>query len=207
MYKILAKLRFETNHVHYLPSCHSTNEAAQDLLLTDAPEGTIVITDEQIDGKGQRGNVWISDPYLNLTFSLILHPRFLEPNEQFLITIAVSLAIKETLDEYLPGEAKIKWPNDIYYKNKKIAGLLIENVLRGSSFESCIVGIGLNVNQIAFTDDLRATSMKLEGVEENNLNTVLNSLIEHITKYYFQLSRDNAKGLRDQYHKSLLGLN
>ena len=207
MYKILAKLPFETNHVHYLPSCHSTNEAVQDLLQTDAPEGTIVITDDQINGKGQRGNVWISDPYQNLTFSLVLHPRFLEPNEQFLITIAVSMAIKETLDEYLPGEAKIKWPNDIYYKNNKIAGLLIENVLRGSSFESCIVGIGLNVNQTAFTKDLRATSMKFEGVEGYNLNTVLNALIEHIAKYYFQLREDDSEPLRDQYHKSLLGLN
>ena len=127
MYKILAKLPFETNHVHYLPSCHSTNEVAQDLLQSGAKEGTIVITDNQIAGKGQRGNVWVSEPNQNLTFSLILHPHFLIPNEQFLITIAVSLALKEVLEEFLPGEVKIKWPNDIYYRGSKLAGLLIEN--------------------------------------------------------------------------------
>lgn len=206
MYKILAKLPFETNYVHYLPSCHSTNEVAQNLLQTDAAEGTIVITDDQIDGKGQRGNVWISDPHLNLTFSLILRPH-LEPNEQFLITIAVSLALQDALEEYLPGQVKIKWPNDIYHNDKKIAGLLIENVLRGSSFESCIIGIGLNVNQTVFAEELLATSMKGESGKGYELNIVLNTLIEHIAKYYFQLRGGDRNLLRDQYHQSLLGLN
>jgi BirA family biotin operon repressor/biotin-[acetyl-CoA-carboxylase] ligase len=207
VYKILAKLPFETNYVHYLPSCHSTNEVAQDLLQTDALEGTVVITDNQIAGKGQRGNVWISDPYQNLTFSIILRPRFLEPNEQFLITIAVSLALKETLEGYLQGEVKTKWPNDIYYNDKKMAGLLIENVLRGSSFESCIIGIGLNVNQSGFAEDLHATSMKCESGKEFDLNIVLNALRENIANYYFQLKGDDKKHLIEQYRQSLLGLN
>ena len=87
MYKILANLPFKTNHVQYLPSCHSTNEVAQDLLQSDVAEGTIVITDDQFAGKGQAGNEWRSFPGQNLTFSLILRPTFILPKEQFLITI------------------------------------------------------------------------------------------------------------------------
>lgn len=206
MYKILAKLPFETNTVHYLPSCHSTNEVAQNLLQSDVKEGTIVITDEQIAGKGQRGNEWLSAPGQNLTFSLILRPRFLMPNEQFFITIAISLALKEILEEYLPGQVEIKWPNDIYYKEKKMVGLLIENVLRGSTFESCIVGIGLNVNQTVFPAGLRATSIREGTGSALDLNFVFNKLVEGVAAYYFQLKEDGRELLRDNYHQALLGL-
>jgi len=206
VYKILANLPFRTNHVHYLPSCHSTNEVAQDLLHTDVAEGTVVITDDQFAGKGQGGNQWRSFPGQNLTFSLILRPIFLMPKEQFLITVFLSLGIKEALEEILPGEVKIKWPNDIYFKNKKIAGLLIENVLRGNHYDSCIAGIGLNVNQIDFPDDIRATSMKLGANREVELNAMLNSLMRSIASYYSMLQQDKKAFLAENYHHSLLGL-
>ena len=90
------------------------------------------------------------------------------PKEQFFITIILSLAIKESLEEILPGEIKIKWPNDIFFNNEKIAGLLIENVLRGNYYDSCIAGIGLNVNQIEFSDDIIATSIKLATNKKRN---------------------------------------
>ena len=139
MYKILAKLSFRASSLHFLPSCHSTNEIAQNMVKNGCNEGTVIITDDQFAGKGQQGNTWQSEPGSNLTFSLVLKPGFLSPNQQFLITVAVSLALKSTLEEYLPGEIQIKWPNDIYYRERKIAGILIENVLRGSNFDYCIV--------------------------------------------------------------------
>ena len=205
MYKILANLPFQTNHVHYLPSCHSTNEVARDLLQTEVTEGTVVITDNQFAGKGQAGNQWSSFPGKNLTFSLILRPTFLMPNEQFLITVILSLGIKDALEEILPGEVKIKWPNDIFFNNKKISGLLIENVLRGNNFDSCVAGIGLNVNQTDFPDSIRATSIKLATNQEVDLNLMLNSLIASFSSLYFQL-QDNKVKLLQQYHESLLGL-
>ena len=205
MYKILANLPFQTNHVHYLPSCHSTNEVAQDLLQSGAKEGTLVITDDQFAGKGQAGNKWRSFPGQNLTFSLILRPNFLLPSEQFLVTVVLSLGIKEALEEILPGDVKIKWPNDIFFNNEKIAGLLIENVLRGNYYDSCVAGIGLNVNQSEFPDDITATSIKLATNQELELNLMLNSLIKSISSFYLKL-HDDWKILRESYHRSMLGL-
>lgn len=205
MYKILANLSFPTNYVHFLPSCHSTNEVAKDLLQTDVKEGTIVITDDQFAGKGQAGNHWRTFPGQNLTFSLILRPAFLMPKEQFLITVILSLGIKDALEEILPGEIKIKWPNDIFFNDKKIAGLLIENVLRGNYYDSCIAGIGLNVNQTDFPDDISATSTKLIIDKELDLNEMLNELLQNISAYYLQLQEHKDK-LFQQYHQSMLGL-
>ena len=108
MYKILAKLSFRANNLHYLPSCHSTNEIAQNLVKSGTMDGTVVITDDQFAGKGQTGNSWQSETGQNLTFSLVLKPTFLNPNKQFLITIAISLALKSMLEEHLPGEVKVK---------------------------------------------------------------------------------------------------
>ena len=206
MYKILANLPFKTNHVQYLPSCHSTNEVAQDLLQSDVAEGTIVITDDQFAGKGQAGNEWRSFPGQNLTFSLILRPTFILPKEQFLITIVLSLGIKKALEEILPGEIKIKWPNDIFFNNRKIAGLLIENVLRGNHYDSCIAGIGLNVNQTEFPKDIRATSVKLATGQSLDLNLMLNSMLKSISEYYIKLQSERSNHLVDRYHQSLLGL-
>jgi BirA family biotin operon repressor/biotin-[acetyl-CoA-carboxylase] ligase len=191
--------------VHYLPSCHSTNEVARDLLQSDVAEGTVVITDDQFAGKGQTGNQWRSFPGQNLTFSLILRPAFLIPNEQFLITVILSLGIKEALEEILPGEVKIKWPNDIFFNNKKIAGLLIENVLRGNNFDTCVAGIGLNVNQTDFPDNITATSVKLVTNQEVELNLMLNSLMASIAAFYFKL-QDARKSLQENYQQSMLGL-
>ena len=127
------------------------------------------------------------------------------PKEQFFITIILSLAIKEALEEILPGEIKIKWPNDIFFNNEKIAGLLIENVLRGNSYDSCIAGIGLNVNQTEFLDDIKATSMKLATHKELELNIILNSLMKSISSFYLKLQTDR-KSLKERYHQSMLGL-
>ena len=205
MYKILANLPFQTNHVHYLPSCHSTNEVAQDLLRSEVIEGTVVITDDQFAGKGQTGNRWRSFRGQNLTFSLILRPTFLMPKEQFLITVILSLGIKEALEEILPGDVKIKWPNDIFFNNEKIAGLLIENVLRGNYYDSCVAGIGLNVNQTEFPDDISATSIKLVTNQELDLNLMLNSLMKSIAGFYLKLN-DDRKSLQESYHLSMLGM-
>jgi BirA family biotin operon repressor/biotin-[acetyl-CoA-carboxylase] ligase len=205
VYKILANLSFSADQLHYLPSCHSTNEIAQEYLKQGAKEGTIIITDDQFAGKGQKGNEWHSEPGQNLTFSLILKPQPLAPKQQFLITVAISLAIKDALENYLPGEVIIKWPNDIYIDRKKLAGMLIENTLRGTKFESCILGIGINVNQLAFKKDLRATSMAVIGKKSYERNEVFNQLLVAIDKYYSIIKNGTGESLLPQYHAALLG--
>src|SRR5882757_1221638 len=126
----------------YVPECHSSNTLLYELNdSSPLPEGTVVITDNQTAGRGQRGNIWETDPGLNITFSLLLKPGFLAAKNQFRLNMAVSLAVAEGLKRYVSSEVKLKWPNDIFISNKKIGGILIENQLQGMSLSESIVGV------------------------------------------------------------------
>ena len=116
------------------------------------PSGTIVYTDCQSAGRGQRGNSWEAEPGKNLSFSLLLKAIPLEPARQFLISEAVALALLDVLDTFADGFS-VKWPNDIYRHDSKISGTLIENALQGTRILHSIIGIGLNVNQSHFSSD------------------------------------------------------
>ncbi len=113
----------------------------------------IVVAEYQTAGKGCGSNSWESERGKNLTFSMLIHPEGLSANEQFQITEVVSVALCETLENYIENKVEIKWPNDIYVDGKKICGILIENRLQGSVIKDCIIGIGLNVNQREFLSD------------------------------------------------------
>lgn len=116
--------------------------------------GTAVMARVQTAGRGQRGNSWEAEPGMNITLSLLLRPEGIEPARQFIISQAVSLAIVEMLDSFIEADTvSIKWPNDIYVNDSKIAGILIENVISGSAISRSIVGVGLNVNQTEFLSD------------------------------------------------------
>lgn len=189
-----------------LPSCHSTNQVATDLLSAGkASNGMVVITDWQRAGRGQRGNVWESMPKMNLTISVILEPRFLPVNRQFDLTVIASLAIVRTLQDVGLAGSAIKWPNDIYCKGGKIAGVLIENSLRSGNLETTVMGIGLNVNQEVFQAP-KATSIKLQLGIELGLGDVLNILLAHLNEMYHVLSRGGHLTLRKAYLDQLLWL-
>ena len=112
-----------------LEEASSTNHYLRDLLARGPlPEGSVVVTENQTAGRGQIGNVWESEPGKNLTFSLVLYPDCIPANRQFLISQIAALSVKETLEAYT-GDVTVKWPNDIYWKDKKICGMLIENDL------------------------------------------------------------------------------
>ena len=207
MYKILANQAFRSNLIIHLPSCHSTNDYAANLIRNQTLlEGSVIITNEQTSGKGQRGNSWESAPFHNLTFSLILTPKFLTISNQFLITVVVSLGIIDALSEHLPLQPMIKWPNDIYVNDNKIAGVLIENVLKGSVYEAAIVGVGLNVNQNDF-DTNGAVSVRNITDSEMDLNEVFNNVIKSIGNYYQILMDGKHSLLMTQYHEHLYWLN
>ena len=110
---------------------------------------TAIWADYQTAGRGCGTNTWESERGKNLLFSLLLHPENLPANEQFQISMAISLAIVDALGQ-LVGDLSIKWPNDIYWRNGKLAGILIENTLKGSFVKDSVVGVGLNVNQREF---------------------------------------------------------
>ncbi len=116
--------------------------------------GTCLAAHSQTSGRGQRGNHWESEPGQNLTFSVLLRPRTIVASRQFELSQIVSIAMVKVLRSQLgTDEIYIKWPNDIYYRDKKICGILIENSITGSQITQSIVGIGLNVNQCEFFSD------------------------------------------------------
>ena len=131
----------------------STNSHAASLLRDNkVSEGAVIYTNYQSAGRGQGGNKWESEENKNLLISIVLFPSMISPADQFLLSMAVSLGICDFLDRYISA-ISIKWPNDIYVKNDKIAGILIENSIMGDHIENTIAGIGININQEKFMSD------------------------------------------------------
>ena len=152
----------------------STNTEASLLLKSgEQIEGTVIQTDFQSAGKGQAGNKWESEKGKNLLFSIILYPQSISPYDQFLISMTISLGICDFLDRLCTG-ATIKWPNDIYLGNDKIAGILIENSILGTMIETSVAGIGLNINQDNFVSiQPRPISLKMATGKEYSISACL----------------------------------
>jgi BirA family biotin operon repressor/biotin-[acetyl-CoA-carboxylase] ligase len=191
----------------FMPECHSTNTVASELCQqSNAPEGTLVITDKQTSGRGQRGNQWESQPGMNLTFSLVLKPTFLMVSNQFSLSVATSLAIHDYLTQTCSESIRIKWPNDILVNEFKICGILIENQLLGHQLTNSIVGIGLNVNQQQFMND-DATSLSLETDKAYDLQEALEGLVSCLEVRYLQLRQNKFRDLNTAYLTHLYRLN
>ena len=135
----------------YLPETDSTNSEIRRRLVEcpDMRGGTVIVADFQTAGRGQKGNSWESQSGKNLLFSILLRPRRMAAAHSFILSQLVSLSIVEVLGRYIP-DVSIKWPNDIYYRDRKLVGILIENDMQGVDVALSIVGIGVNVNQIHF---------------------------------------------------------
>ncbi|GAL84084.1 hypothetical protein MYP_1312 [Sporocytophaga myxococcoides] len=187
----------------YLPSCHSTNEIAAEMVQSpNITEGTTIIANFQTAGKGQRGNSWESQEGKNLMFSIILKPSFLSPTEQFQLNMTISLAVSEFLTTYLGKKIKVKWPNDIFFEDKKICGILIQNFIKSSKIETSIVGIGININQIEFSEG-RATSLAKVLLKEFDRNVLLNEFLIILEKNYLKLRNGGVESLKNRYIDNL----
>ena len=206
MYKILASTLFLGKELIYMPTCHSTNDIAQELVSKyDKSEGIIVITDEQTKGRGQRGNAWLSNKGENLTFSIVLKPTFLKASRQFYLNMISSLAVADALNMIMEKDsALVKWPNDILINRMKLCGILIENTISGSRINNSIVGIGLNVNQQSFQTD-NATSLR--NVEESQwaISAVLEKVVLCLEGYYLLLKTGNYALIKEKYCQQLYG--
>ena len=169
-------------------------------------EGDIIVAERQSAGRGQRGHRWESEQGENLTFSLVLEPQFLNPSHQFLISEAVALAVCDMLADH-DIEARIKWTNDIYVGEHKLSGILIEHKLQGSALARTVAGIGLNVNQKAFSDDLpNPISMAQATGREFDREEVLQTVATSLMARYEQLREGGAKELQADYHQRLYRL-
>lgn len=187
-----------------LKKLDSTNTHAIALLSKNNPsEGTVISAWNQVSGRGQIGRKWLSEAGKNLTFSIIFYPRFLPANQQFLFSQAIALGVYDFLNLFLTN-VKIKWPNDIYVGDKKICGILIQNVLSGRNIQSSVAGIGININQTDFDSSIpNPTSLFLETNKPFDLMVLLESLCEKIEARYLGLRAGNYTVIQHDYLKNL----
>lgn len=193
-----------TGKIQYFESeIGSTNDwAVNTVRSSKVIEGTLFRAGRQNQGRGQRGRVWDSNPNSNLLVSYVFYPHFVKLEQQFVLVQLVSLALKDVLSKLLIDEVKIKWPNDIYINDLKIAGVLIESSSKGSFVGSSVFGIGLNVNQRNFENAPNATSVILETGRGGDLEMLISELSFYLEKRYLSL-RVNVNSLKKEYEKSL----
>lgn len=187
-----------------LEETDSTNQSLTALCKEQQPEElTTVVARFQTAGKGQRGNSWESEKDKNLLFSFVLYPTFLEARKQFLLSQIISLAVKEELDQYT-ADISIKWPNDIYWKDKKICGMLIENNLAETCISRSIAGIGININQEVFVGSApNPVSLKQITGQEYDPLEILAHIIERTKAYYALLQKRDTASIAQRYREAL----
>lgn len=188
----------------HIRETNSTNNYLKELLQTqNVDEGTVVWADFQSAGKGQRGNGWESETGKNILFSIVLFPGFIKAGEQFILSQIVSLAVANCLQEYTAG-ISIKWPNDIYWNEKKICGILLENTILEDNIGHSVAGIGININQEDFRSDApNPVSLKQITNRDYNLEEILKTVVDNINVYYQQIKIGKTDSLIKQYKESL----
>jgi BirA family transcriptional regulator, biotin operon repressor / biotin---[acetyl-CoA-carboxylase] ligase len=205
--KIQPKTLFVGKNLIYLPTCHSTNDVAQDLIQNnDIIDGTVILAGHQTQGKGQRGNVWESQPNQNLLMSLVIKASFLKLQNQFFVSKIVAIAILKALKKIPIDQVCIKWPNDIYVNQKKLGGILIESSLLGKEIQYMVIGIGVNINQEHFSNP-RATSLKVLLGQNQDTGQVASQICESIEEYLEDLKKENFEKIQHEYLHYLLGIN
>ena len=195
----------------FLHEVESTNTYAMNLLRNVNPiEGTVVFTDNQTHGKGQRGALWTSKIGQNITVSVILKPQFLGLDKTFYLSKISALSVYDVLTDILVNsqyDIKIKWPNDILVNQRKIAGILIENNFTTHSIQYSVIGLGLNVNQQDFGDFERAaTSIKMLLNKDTDRKMVMDLFCQKLEKWYLKLKEQKFELIDETYLTYLYGI-
>ncbi len=188
-----------------LNATESTNSFLKDLSVnSDISNYTVVVTDKQTSGRGQMNTKWISEDKKNLLCSIYVRFHNLKIHNQVYLNFAIAIAIREALVTFNLPNLTIKWPNDILSGKKKVCGILIENILKGNTIDASIIGIGINVNQEVFPDDIpNASSIKNTTGSEYQIEEVLSEVVKKIEEKVFLLSTEEFKTLEEEYHKVL----
>lgn len=211
------------SNIHYilLPETPSTNTYAKEKLNDFSHDYIVVYTQNQTAGRGMDGNSWEAKAGKNISFSIVCHPKMVKPAEQFVLSMAIAVDIVTVLQKLYPEEKdnfRVKWPNDIYWKDKKLGGILIENTLKGYRMDTCIVGIGININQEFFHAEVpNPISLKqilkrdadaievMELIAERYKKTLdLIKILEDSDNHSLNIKYDS---IRDSYHRLLYRYN
>ena len=186
----------------------STNSYLKKLVYDQRPEeGSMVIAEFQSAGRGQMGNGWSSEVGKNLLLSIVIYPDGLLANEQFIISRMASLAVKNCLDQFV-DDIRIKWPNDIFWKDKKIAGMLIENDVQGKYIQNSVIGIGININQQGFPEDLPnpVSLWQITGTD-NDIDNIADIFVREFFLLYREFQDGKTTQIEDEYMLDLYRVN
>ncbi|WP_298899760.1 biotin--[acetyl-CoA-carboxylase] ligase [uncultured Psychroserpens sp.] len=191
-----------------LNAIDSTNTFLRQLSNAEVLEDyTVVVAESQTNGRGQMGTTWHSQPSKNLMASMFIDVSFLSVEDSFYISMAISLAISNALKNFQIKHVKVKWPNDILADQKKISGILIENVIKNNMLNATIIGFGLNVNQINFENLPQATSMQMVSGVFYDLDQVLQAVIKHLKIIIEMLKRQQFEKVKALYEAELFRKN
>ncbi len=198
------------SRILHLDRVSSTNAYAMKWMEEHSfPEGSVIVAHEQYAGRGMDFNTWESEPGKNLTFSIVLYPDILPLEKQFMLNKMVSLSLHDFMNPILVNETiTIKWPNDLYIGDRKVAGILINNIIQGSSFVGTVVGIGFNINQEVFISSApNPVSLKNVTGQEYNLDRCLMDLCENLDRRYKELLMGDFRQMDYDYlqHQYRLG--
>ena len=187
----------------HLAQTASTNDYLRALPSPQDDSMTVVYADWQTAGRGQGSNKWESEAGKNLLFSILVCPTSIDITRQFVLSMAGALAVKAALDKYTDG-ISLKWPNDIYWHDRKISGTLIETSVKGRTLARCIYGIGLNVNQREFHSDAPnpVSLYNIIGVETPTVQ-LLDEIVQHFDHFYSLAVSGHADAIVSQYHAAL----
>jgi BirA family biotin operon repressor/biotin-[acetyl-CoA-carboxylase] ligase len=186
-----------------LPKVESTNNYAMGLIHAGmAQHGTAVFAHDQTKGKGQRHKQWLSAPGKNIILSVVVHPFGLQTKELFLLSMAVAIGVQKFFNSYTNGDTKIKWPNDIYWCDRKAGGILIENIIQGDNWKYAIIGIGVNINQIDFGELFRAVSLKQITGKTYDAVKMSKQLLAFLNAAFKELTADRVR-IVNEYHNHL----
>ena len=187
-----------------LLTVESTNNYAMGLVRAGmAQSGMVVFTHDQTRGKGQRSKDWVSQKDMNIAMSAIVEPNFLSSSEAFLLSMMSAVAVRKFLNNYADDDIKIKWPNDIYWRDRKAAGILIENLWQGKEWRSSVIGIGININQTSFPG-LNTKAVSLKQITGKHFEpVVLAKELSSILNEKYQTLFKDAFSIVDEYKSSL----
>lgn len=191
-----------------LPTIDSTNNYAKALIKDGlTKDGMVIFTEEQTQGRGQKNHIWESTKGENIMMSGIIDASWLTLDNQFQLSCATALACNDFFSQFAGDETCIKWPNDLYWRDRKAGGILIENIVKGNIWEKAIIGIGININQVSFpTMNNRPVSLKQITGKTYDPHSMAKELCNFLAKRYQELKQKEFKLLLDLYNQELFRL-
>jgi BirA family biotin operon repressor/biotin-[acetyl-CoA-carboxylase] ligase len=197
------------NSITILTSVDSTNNYAMGIIRDGlAVHGNAVFSYEQTEGKGRRGKSWNAESGKNIMLSIMMAPENLTIYQQFHLSVAVSLACIDFFKTYAGDETKIKWPNDIFWNDRKAGGILIENVIKGNAWQWAVVGMGININQTEFSLETAFPPVSLKQItgKEFNVIELAKELRQRVISRCQELGNNGFEKMLTEYNQLLFGL-